>query len=131
MKQTKLMMGMPIMVEVVDTPEIAQDAAETAVNAVFAYFEYVDNKFSTYKDNSEISRINRDELKLSQASEDMRIIFSLAEQTKQDTYGYFDIARNGKYDPSGLVKGWAIYNAAMLLRQQGFQHFYVDAGGDI
>jgi len=55
----------------------------------------------------------------------------MAEQTRQETDGYFDIARNGKYDPSGIVKGWAIYNAAEILRQDGFENYYVDAGGDI
>ncbi|HVU10254.1 MAG TPA: FAD:protein FMN transferase, partial [Phototrophicaceae bacterium] len=45
--------------------------------------------------------------------------------------GYFDIRHKGTMDPSGIVKGWAIYNAAELLRRQGYQNFYVDAGGDI
>ncbi|OYV63155.1 MAG: hypothetical protein B7X01_00555 [Acidiphilium sp. 21-62-4] len=34
-------------------------------------------------------------------------------------------------DPSGLVKGWSIYNAALLLEKEGFKNFYVDAGGDV
>jgi thiamine biosynthesis lipoprotein len=126
MKATRLMMGMPIMVEVVD-PWVTQEA----LDAVYAYFEYVDNKFSTYKSDSEISHINQHKLELAQASEDMRLVFALAEATKQATEGYFDITRNGQYDPSGLVKGWAIYNAAAILRERGFQNFYVDAGGDI
>ena len=42
----------------------------------------------------------------------MRAVFALAEQTKQETAGYFDIDRGGFYDPSGIVKGWAIANAA-------------------
>ena len=53
----------------------------------------------------------------------MRLVFALAEQTRQETDGYFDIARGGTYDPAGLVKGWSIYNAAQLLRQQGFENF--------
>jgi thiamine biosynthesis lipoprotein len=61
----------------------------------------------------------------------MRTIFALAEQTKQETNGYFDIQHNGQVDPSGIVKGWAIANAADILRQKGFVNFYVEAGGDI
>jgi len=61
----------------------------------------------------------------------MRLIFALAEETKQATHGYFDIAHQGRYDPSGIVKGWAIHNAAQILRQQGIENFYVEAGGDI
>jgi thiamine biosynthesis lipoprotein len=126
MKQTRLMMGMPITVEVLDA-----SVTESVLEAVYSYLGYVDGTFSTYKENSEISRINRKLLDLSQASEDMRLIFALAEETRQLTNGYFDIVRNGQYDPSGIVKGWAIYNAAALLRERGCQDFYVDAGGDI
>ncbi len=117
---------MPVTLQVVDAT-----ATDELFETVFSYFEYIDEKFSTYKDNSEISLINKHELTLEQSSEDMRIVFALAEQTKQESRGYFDIARNGSYDPSGLVKGWAIYNAAEILRQKGFKDFYVDAGGDV
>ncbi len=61
----------------------------------------------------------------------MRAIFVLAEQTRLETGGYFDIRHEGMYDPSGVVKGWAISNAAAILREQGAQSFYIDAGGDI
>jgi thiamine biosynthesis lipoprotein len=98
---------------------------------VFAYFDYVDRTFSTYKAESEVSRINRGELSLAQASADVQEIFELAEQTRQETEGYFDIRHNGRYDPLGLVKGWAIFNAAELVRAAGYADFYVDAGGDI
>ncbi|HLY27846.1 MAG TPA: FAD:protein FMN transferase [Aggregatilineales bacterium] len=126
MKETRLMMGMPITIEIVD-----EWATYDAIERVFEYFRYVDEKFSTYKETSEITAINQKKLKLWQASEDMRTVFALSEQTKEATGGYFDIVRNGGYDPSGLVKGWAIYNAAEMLRYAGFENFYVDAGGDV
>ena len=126
MKQSRIIMGMPVILEVIDSWVTGKTFDE-----IFAYFEYVDRKFSTYKDESEISLINRQEITLEQSSEDMQAVFMLAEQTRQETDGYFDIARNGKYDPSGIVKGWAIYNAAEILRQAGFKNYTVDAGGDI
>ncbi len=126
MKQTRILMGMPITLEIIDA-----SATEHEFETVFSYFEYVDRKFSTYKDDSEISCINRHEMTVEQSSEDMRAIFTLAEQTRQETNGYFDILHDGIYDPSGIVKGWAIYHAAEILRQKGFQDFYVEAGGDI
>jgi thiamine biosynthesis lipoprotein len=98
---------------------------------VFAFFEYVDNTFSTYKEDSEISCINQGRLTLAEASGPMQTIFALAEVTKQDTDGFFDICHAGKWDPSGLVKGWAIYNAATQLATMRFENYYVDAGGDI
>jgi len=65
------------------------------------------------------------------ASEDMRTIFALAEDTRLRTDGFFDIQYDGRYDPSGIVKGWAIFNAAELIKQEGFENFNVEAGGDI
>jgi thiamine biosynthesis lipoprotein len=126
MKQTRLMMGMPITLEVVDPK-----ASAAHLDRVFDYFQYVDRKFSTYKDDSEISAINRREITVAQSSSDMRAVFWLAEQTRHETDGYFDIERAGRYDPSGLVKGWAIYHAAEILWGDGFENFYVEAGGDI
>ena len=130
MQETRILMGMPVTVEVVELPD-PPAAIAASIAAVFAYFEYVDKKFSTYKECSEISLINRRELTLERASADMQTVFALAEQTKQATHGYFDIAQNGRYDPSGLVKGWAIQNAAAILWQKGFVNFCVDAGGDV
>jgi thiamine biosynthesis lipoprotein len=119
-------MGMPISLEINDSSTTKKNFDD-----VFAYFEYVDGKFSTYKDDSEISRINRGELLLEESSVDMKTIFELAEQTFLESNGYFNIQHHGLYDPSGIVKGWAIYNAAQILRQSGIKDFYVEAGGDI
>src|SRR5207253_6603661 len=126
MKQLQLLMGMPITVEVVDPGVTEADIAN-----VFAYFRAVDETFSTYKGHSEISKINRGELREDEYSDDMKTIFALSEQTRQETQGYFDIRHNGTIDPSGVVKGWAILRAAQMLKEDGFTNFYIDAGGDI
>jgi len=127
MKLTRIMMGMTITVEIVDPAATAAD-----LERVFAYFDYIDKKFSVFKSESEISRINRGELTADECSDDMKEIFTLAARTKQETDGFFDIRNNaGQYDPSGLVKGWAISRAAQLIRDAGFRDFYVDAGGDM
>lgn len=119
-------MGMPVILEVIDA-----GVSEKTFATVFDYFGYVDRKFSTYKPESEISLINRQELTLEESSDDMKTIFRLAEQTRQESDGYFEIMHDGIYDPSGIVKGWAIYNAAEILREAGIENYYVYAGGDI
>lgn len=120
-------MGMPVTVEIGD-----DSANQDEINKIFDYFKYVDEKFSTYKDTSEITSINKGLIKKADFSDDMKTVFKLSEETKKQTNGYFDIMTpTGDYDPSGLVKGWAIYNAAEILRKDGFKEFYVDAGGDI
>ena len=114
------------------TIEIADKGADPrCIDEVYEYFRYVDNKFSTYKETSEISRINQKLMQKSQYSRDMRLILSLCERTRMETDGYFDSWHNGKLDPSGVVKGWAIWQAARLLKRRGVENFYVDAGGDI
>lgn len=128
-------MGMPITVEIAGRDAAANDddaAQEAAIGRVFDYFTHIDEKFSTYKDTSEITAINKGTLAPDDRSEEMRLVFTLAEETKKATGGYFDIRKpDGSYDPSGLVKGWAIWNAAHLLEKEGYRNFYVDAGGDI
>lgn len=119
-------MGMTVIVEVLDL-----SVSQNNINEVFDYFKYVDNAFSTYKESSEISKINAGTLQKKEYSKDMKEILKLSEETKLQTQGYFDIEKDGKIDPSGIVKGWAINNAANNLEKKGFKHYYVDAGGDI
>jgi len=126
MKRTRLLMGMPITIEVAD-PQVA----ESDIASIFDYFASVDRMFSPYKKESEISRLNAGELTKKQLSADVRQILQLADDTKKESNGYFNIAHKGKIDPLGIVKGWAIYNAATLLKEHGFHNFFIDAGGDI
>jgi FAD:protein FMN transferase len=126
MKQTRLLMGMPITVEVADQGVLASD-----LEAVFSYLVYVDEMFSTYKTTSEISRLNRGELREDEYSDDMRTILALSEETRRATGGYFNICHGDICDPSGIVKGWAIRNAARILEGAGFGNYYLDAGGDL
>lgn len=119
-------MGMPIEIEIV-----ALDPAAT-MHAAFDYLRGVDERFSTYKETSEISQINRGELPLAAMSTDMREVFDVATKTHQETQGYFNIKRpDGLLDPSGIVKGWAIKNVAALIATAGCEHYFVNAGGDI
>lgn len=127
MKETRAIMGMPVTVEIVDAR-----ATPAALQKIFDHFTRIDEKFSTYKTTSEITAINEGKLPKEQWSEEMHLIFALAEETKRATHGFFDIKTSeGRYDPSGIVKGWAIWNAAQMLKKDGFKNFYVDAGGDI
>lgn len=119
-------MGMPITVELVD-----RQATTEHIDQVYDYFQYVDETFSTYKPTSIISRLNRKEIELADTNGDVQTIFRLAEETKRQTNGYFDIEHNGNIDPSGIVKGWAIDEAAKLLGGFGLINYFVEAGGDI
>jgi len=60
-------MGMPILVDVRDDP-----ADEPALDRLFDWLRLVDATFSTYKEDSEISRLNRGELALADAAPAVR-----------------------------------------------------------
>ncbi|WP_244734402.1 FAD:protein FMN transferase [Mesorhizobium sp. 113-1-2] len=114
------------------TVDIAGASGATLVDAVFDYFEHIDRRFSTYRTDSEISAINRGDLPIRDWSAEMMGVMALAAQTKSQTDGYFDIRKpDGSLDPSGIVKGWAIRNAAGIVRQAGVGDFFIEAGGDI
>jgi len=119
-------MGMPATIEILDA-----NASQKYLDDVFDYFTQVDERFSTYKPTSEISLWNEGKISGEQLSPEMKTVFQLSEETKKLTHGFFDIDYGDKRDPSGLVKGWAIHNAANLLRERECKNFYVEIAGDI
>jgi FAD:protein FMN transferase len=124
--ETRLIMGMPITIEVVG------DGDGYAHQTAFEYFEEVDARFSPYKGNSEVSAFARGELDIADTSDELSEVLGLCALTRSETDGYFDIRRpDGRIDPSGLVKGWAIRNAARRIAALGYNDFFVDAGGDV
>lgn len=126
MKRQTVSMGMPVTINVVD-----KNVTDEDINEVFSYFHYIDGKFSTYKNNSEISKINRGEIEEKDFSREMKKIFSLCKKTKEETNGFFDISKNGILDPSGIVKGYAINEGANILKNKGYKNIYVEIAGDI
>jgi len=119
-------MGMPVHLNIVDA-----HASWTDAEVVFAYLRTVDCTFSTYKSDSETERINRHELLEKESSEEMQTIIALCETTRIETGGFFDARYQGRFDPSGFVKGYALQRAAQILHMRGFKDFFVEAGGDI
>jgi thiamine biosynthesis lipoprotein len=125
MKAVRQIMGMPVTIEVPGKP--ATDAIEQA----FEHLRAVDRTFSTYRPDSEISRLNRGELKLTDASQQVQEVLAACDAIREQTDGYFDIRRSDGLDPSGYVKGWAVHGAAQVLRQARITNFVVNAGGDM
>lgn len=126
MKEWRIVMGMPVTIEIA-----SGDAQQSHVDRLFSHFEHVEEVFSPFLPHSETSRIARGDLRVEDSSEEMQTVVRLAERTKSETKGYFDVYRNGVFNPVGIVKGWAVYNASEMLRQAGVWDFYVDAGGDV
>lgn len=125
-RRVEHIMGMPIVLEICD------DAVpDEAVERCFRWLRHVDAVFSTYKPDSEISRLRRGEITLADASFAVRSVLRQCAELRERTGGYFDAEASGALDPSGLVKGWAIAGAGKLLQQAGTRSFSINAGGDV
>ena len=128
LQRVEHVMGMPIVLDVRDT-----QPDERAIDDVFAWLRAVEERFSTYRADSEISRLNRDEIARAEAHPDVRAVLDRCDELARLTYGYFDMryAGDGTLDPSGLVKGWAVDRGAALLEQAAICNYALNAGGDI
>lgn len=107
---------------------------DSAINAVFDWFREVDQRFSTYKPDSEISRLGRGESTLDQCHPDVAEVLAICEELRVLSNGAFNAWRarlDGRLDPSGVVKGWSVDRAAGILESVGARNFAINAGGDV
>jgi thiamine biosynthesis lipoprotein len=127
-RRVEYIMGMPVTVDVRD-----DGVDDDVLERLFDGLRVVDERFSTYKDSSEISRINRGELEPDDAHPDVREVLDRCEALRLETNGYFDVraASADALDPSGLVKGWAVDRAAALLDGAGLRNYAVNVAGDM
>jgi thiamine biosynthesis lipoprotein len=110
------------------------DVSPAALEEAFDYLRDIDRRFSTYKPDSEVSRLGRGEISEDDCSPDLRHVLDLCEQIRETSQGYFDIRahlQGGGLDPSGLVKGWALENAGRILEAAGACNYCINGGGDI
>src|SRR6476469_3506440 len=75
-------------------------AADAACNRVMAWLHDVDRRFSTYRDDSEINRIDRGELSVAAASPDVQWVLDRCAAMRDETGGAFDARGVGRLDPS-------------------------------
>lgn len=124
-------MGVPMSVDVRNS-RLTREATEAVVAAAFARLDADDRRFSPYRDDSEISRINRDELLVMDASPELRQVLQIAEHVQKASGGAFNIRDpRGRLDANGVVKGWSAQHACNLLIDAGLGTFCFNAGGDI
>ena len=109
----------------------AGPGSSAAVDDVLAWLHDVDARFSTYRSDSEVSRIGRRELAPADASADVRWVLARCTELREQTGGFFDAEAGGHLDPSALVKGWSVQRGADLLRTAGLTDFCLSAGGDV
>jgi thiamine biosynthesis lipoprotein len=110
-------------------------AAQAAWGQTMAVLRAVDRVFSTYRADSAVSRFGRGELELADCPEEVAEVIALGLVAERDSGGAFALWRPGSdgvvFDPSGVVKGWAVERAAAALRELPDTDFCLSAGGDL
>jgi thiamine biosynthesis lipoprotein len=128
-------MGMPISLALRGRHE-DDAAAEAAWAEAMAALRDVDRVFSTYRDDSHVSRLDRGEISLVACPPEVLEVLALGERWRLESAGAFDVRRRGAdgelhLDPSGVVKGWAVERAARPLHHLAETDFCLSAGGDM
>jgi thiamine biosynthesis lipoprotein len=124
-------MGTVVSFDVRLDDEAQRAAMSAAVDDAVRWLHRVDEVFSTYRDDSQISRLGRGDLALADCDPDVAEVLDLCAQVASETRGYFSSMYAGRLDPSGLVKGWAVQRASGVLVAAGSRRHCVNGGGDM
>jgi thiamine biosynthesis lipoprotein len=125
MRKVEQIMGMPISVDILFCDD------EKVFDSVYEYFTHIDQHFSPYKKDSELSRYQRKELPDKELSQEFKNVIKACKEAEIMTDGYFSANYSAVFDPSGYVKGYAIAEAGKLIQEQGYKTYCIGAGGDI
>jgi thiamine biosynthesis lipoprotein len=109
---------------------------DTEAARCFAELRDVDRVFSTYRDDSDISRLRRGECALGDLDPRIGEVSLACDEWERATSGRFSAHWKGWFDPTGYVKGWAVEKAARrhLAPLVDLPHVVaagINAGGDI
>jgi thiamine biosynthesis lipoprotein len=108
------------------------DGWADAASGAFAVMADADRRFSTYRDDSEVSRVNRGLVDESAYSDELREVLAIGDGFVTASGGAFRVRLpGGGLDTDGVVKGWAAARAAVVLRTRGLTDFCLNAGGDV
>lgn len=128
----------------INVPDPSIDS--TVLDEVDATRRLVNATLSTLRPDSELSRLNRDEITLAEAHPDVRAVLQRCEQLRRETDGYFDVRvpllppgveatpralASAPLDPTAYVKGWAVDLATQKLDAAGACNYCVSAGGNL
>ncbi|MDX3693672.1 FAD:protein FMN transferase [Streptomyces europaeiscabiei] len=135
MRRVEHIMGFPISLLVEDGESDGGNGALTAeaTEPAFDWLREVDARFSPFRADSEVSRLDRGELAPDEISRDLAEVLALCEEYRVATGGAFDVRLPGRgLDPCAMVKGWAVQRAAELLTDDlGAPKLCLNAGGDV
>jgi len=128
-------MGMPISLALRGR-HLDDARAREAWAEVMADLREVDRVFSTYRDDSFVSRLGRGEVTVAECPSEVAEVLELGRLARAQSGGAFDVRRRTAdgtdvLDPSGVVKGWAVHRASAWLHALADTDFCLSAGGDM
>lgn len=102
-----------------------------AMTGAIQWLHWVDATFSPYREDSDVSRYGRGEVSLPECAPELADVLEQAAAVGELSDGYFTTTPGGRFDPSGLVKGWAVERAAAMLTEAGSPGHCVNGAGDV
>ena len=134
-RRVEHVMGMPVSLAL--RGRLAHDpTAEDAWQAALAELRWVDAVFSTWRADSQVSRLRRGELAVEDCAPEVAEVIALGAAARASSDGAFDIWLPGpdgvrRLEPSGVVKGWAVDRAVRPLLELADTDVCLSAGGDM
>jgi len=123
--------GTILFIDVAST-KVDEAALQAGVDDCRQYFYYIDDVFSTYKPESQVSFLRAGKMKLADCDESVRKVWDACMYAKEVSDGYFDPwCVEGGFDPSGYVKGWAADKAIAILKSHGAENIQINCAGDL
>lgn len=128
-QHVEFVMGTAVTIEIADP--LPEAEARRLIAETCAWLHEVDRRFSTYRPDSEVCRLDRGELPAAERSADLDAVLDACADLWRETDGFFDTYATRRLDPSGYVKGWSVEVASARLAAAGSAHHCINAGGDV
>lgn len=134
-RRVEHVMGMPISLAMRGA-HAQTERGELAWRTALADLRAVEAIFSTYREDSWISRLDRGEVDAAECPPEVNEVLHIAEQANERTLGAFDVRRPGAdgrvhLDTDGVVKGWAVQRAVHAFSGLEDTDLCLSAGGDM
>lgn len=113
-------------------PAPAHPDPGAAIRVACARLHQADAVFSTWNPDTPLSRLRRGDMPEADGPRSLAEVRAACQAAREASDGWFDPwAMPGGYDPTGLVKGWAVDRALGALRRAGLPAALVNGGGDL
>ncbi len=124
---------MPIGIDLRDSTLHSEfSRAETVLDECFDVLRLADDTFSLWRADTPMARLSAGQAPLSEMPVDVVEVLRECVMAARETGGSFS-ARDleGRVDPTGLVKGWAVARVGCHLLDAGYTNWCISAAGDV